>query len=427
MVRIYESILDDWTPEAQPSAGRVLAKEGSGDVYDCTLRIGIGVADKPDDLHYISWMKIDTYREHWRKFLSELFSVLDGRPEIRDIRCDRYMFVDVNFNPDINEDNEIWCDLDDVQPVFDRNRLYYSSDRTGSVFCIDVQMDAGFRRTRQCVTLVRQLFYLFSEERAEKTGCVFWIGSLCAGTFNGIGYNALEMGEKYWGGKLAAFSRGLIGMCETGEAGRTDVHCYTDIEKYCKFNLRDNILARYNHHDDMKNRLVKVCTDVPLDTVKFSVVTLFRPNISSSEMFPLNWMEYNSATDEIDHSDLFCKWDVREAQEKCMDAADQLRNSSSTCDVFVYNKRGGRPFGLLYLNYDRTAIIDDEEYIVLLTSKYWTGNSYTDDDIRACLWEMTEDLESVGIARDEAEDCFRMAGIDKFLSSAPDDDDDEDL
>lgn len=414
MVRIYESILDDWPSDDIETAGRTLARStGGGDVYDCTLRIGIGVADYIDDSHYIEWMRIDTYREKWTTFLDELFGTLDNRPEIRDMRCDKYMFVDVNGDLE-KDDNEVWCELKDVQQVFDRNRLYYEDDRRGGVFCVDVQMDASFTRTRQCVTLVRELFGLFSETRAIRTGSVFWINALCAGTMCGIGFNALNMGNEFWGGKLATFCRGLIGMCQTGQAGRTDVHCYADIEKYCKFNLRDRILGRFNQHRDMRNRLVKICADVPLDKVKFSVVTLFRPNISNIEMFPLNWCEYNSATDEIDHNDLFCEWSVKEAQEKCMDAADQLKGSGGTCDVYVYNL-SGRPFGLLYINYDKTAIIDDEEYIVLLTSKYWSDNGYSEEDICDCIWEMIEDLEAIDITKDEAEDAFKMAEINKFM------------
>lgn len=407
---IFESVLDDWTSDGNPRTSNVVAKNTRDDIYPCMLRIGIGVTDKGNDKHYIEWMPIDKYRALWKNFTGELFEMLDGRPEIRDFRCSRYMFVDVHMDLDSDKDDEVWCSLDDVQSVFDMNRLYYESDRNRAVFCVDVYMDANFRRTRSCITLVQQLFHYFSEEKAREAGSIFWINSMCAGECMAIGWNAFNMEQTYYGGKLATFCRGLIGMCETGEAGNTNVHCYCDVERLCKFNHRDEILKRFNKFDHSGNVLEKIRENVSLDKVKFSVVTLFNPNVGSGMIFPMRWVSYNSATDEIDDADLFCEWDVREAEKKCMDAAWQIKQSGSTCDAYVYNL-GGRPFGLLYLNYDKTAIIDDTEYIVLLTSKYYYEEAHEDLD-NACAIEMIDDMKSIGINYEEALKILKDADIE---------------
>ena len=409
---IYESVLDDWDADSNPTASNVIASKNTDSVYPCQLRIGIGVTDKGADKHYIEWMKIEQYRVLWKNFINELFELLTDRSEIYDIRCSKYMFVDVHMDLDSDEDDEVYARLDDVQPVFDKNRLYYENDRDGAVFCIDVYMDAGFKRTRQCVTLVKQLFNHFSQERASESGGIFWVNSMCAGMFRAIGWNAFNMEKVYWGGKLAEFCRGLIGMCETGEAGKTNVHCYTDIERLFKFNERNQILKYFEKVGSSDNYIKKICSNVPLKDVKFSVVTLYQPKGGNGLLFPQRWIEYNSATNEIDSADLFCEWSLSEAEQKCLiEGASALKASESICDVYVYNS-GGRPFGLLYINYDQTVIIDDEEYIVLLTSKYYKEDDEEQDN--ACAIEMIDDMNSIGIGKDEALKILDDAGIEYF-------------
>ena len=57
---IYESVLDDWDADSNPTASSVVASGNVDDnIYPCQLRIVIGVTDKGADIHYIEWMKID--------------------------------------------------------------------------------------------------------------------------------------------------------------------------------------------------------------------------------------------------------------------------------------------------------------------------------------------------------------------------------
>ena len=84
---IYESVLDDWDADSNPTASNVIASKNTDSVYPCQLRIGIGVTDKGADKHYIEWMKIEQYRVLWKNFINELFELLTDRAEIYDIRC----------------------------------------------------------------------------------------------------------------------------------------------------------------------------------------------------------------------------------------------------------------------------------------------------------------------------------------------------
>lgn len=409
---IFEGILDDMSAEDTRHASDSLASNVNDDIYACSLRIVVGVADKEGDVHYIDWMRIDQYRELWNKFITELFEMLSERPEIHDMRCSKYGFTDVNMNLDSDEDDEIIVPIDDVQQVFDSNRLY-DNELRDSVFFFDVYIDADFRRTRQCVTLVKQLFDYFSKERAEETGSLFWVNSMCAGSFNSIGYNAFNMHDEYWGGKLASFCRGLIGMCETGEPGNTKVHCYADIEnRYFKQNHRNDIVRRMQRFDPFDGVVTRIKKDVPLSEVKFSVVSLLSTKISNEMSYP-GWCDYNSATDEIDNSDTFCKWSLEEARIKCMDAADQMKQSGRKCDAYIYKIKRNDTFGLFYINYDWTAIVDNEEYVVLLMGKYYSDVSDEDMD-NACVTEMIDDMASIGIDKTEALKFISDAGINYF-------------
>ena len=90
-----------------------------------------------------------------------------------------------------------------------------------------------------------------------------------------------------------------------------------------------------------------------------------------------------------------------------------MKQSGRKCDAYIYKIKRNDTFGLFYINYDWTAIVDNEEYIVTLMSKYYSSESDEDMD-NACVTEMIDDMASIGISKTEALKFISDAGINYF-------------